>query len=116
MESLPPTLRRDGLPVETEFVAPVLALERPDDVLFVRLHDVPLRLLHGDLGARDRGVELVALRRGDVDEDLRAVAEMLVELVEVPLVALARDLPGVADSDVARELAGVLDVVAERRA
>ena len=37
--ALPPALRDDDLPVEPELVTPVLAVERPEDVLFVGLHD-----------------------------------------------------------------------------
>ena len=93
---LRPTSRTssDDLPVEAELVAPVLAVERPDDVLVVGLDDaVRERLLLGDLAADDLLVELVALGSGDVDEDLARVAEVLVELVEVALVALAGELP-----------------------
>src|SRR5690349_10392719 len=104
MRSLPPTLRGDRLSIEPELVAPVLAVERPDDVLLVGLHDVALRLLGSDLGAGESRVELVALRGVDVDEDLRAVAEVLVELVEVPLIPLASELTGVTNGDVAGEL------------
>jgi hypothetical protein len=57
-------------------------------VLLVGLHDVRLRLGLGDLASGDRLIELVTLSRRDVDEDLRRVAEVLVELVEVALVAL----------------------------
>src|SRR3954470_2768700 len=108
MRSLPPTLRGDRLSIEPELVTPVLAVERPDDVLLVGLHDVALGLLGGDLGAGDGCVELVALRGVDVDEDLRAVAEVLVELVEIALVALAGELTGVTNGDVPRELQRVL--------
>ena len=69
-----PHFEVDDLPVEPELVAPVLAVERPEHVLLVGLDDaVDLRFLlaTADL-ADDLLVELVALRRGDVDEDLRA--------------------------------------------
>src|SRR5438876_2260782 len=115
MIRLPPALRGDGLPIEAELVTPVLAVERPDDVLLVRLDDVGLRLGRRDLAAGDRLIELISLRGGDVDEDLGAVAEVLVQLVEVSLVAILGELPGVAHGDVARELESVLHVVAERR-
>src|SRR3982751_661587 len=112
---LPPALRGDGLPIEPELIAPVLALERPDDVLFVGLHDVGLRLGRRDLPAGDGLIELITLRCSDVDEDLGAVAEVLVQLVEVSLVAVLRELPGVPDGDVTGKLERVFDVVSERR-
>src|SRR5262245_52258765 len=73
---LPPTLRGDGLTVKAELVAPVLAVEGPDDVLLVGLDDVGLGLFARDLRARDRRVELISLGGRDVDQDLRAVAEV----------------------------------------
>src|SRR6185312_4414195 len=83
--SLPPALRRDRLAVKPELVAPVFALERPDDVLLVGPDDVRFRLLGRDLAVRDRLVQLVTLGRGDVDQDLLAVAELFVQVAQVAL-------------------------------
>src|ERR1700749_4668959 len=97
LSKLPPALRRDRLAVEPELVTPVLAVERPDDVLLVGLDDVGLGLLDRDRRSGDRLVELIALRGGDVDEDLRPVAQVLLEVLQVALVARAREVAGVAD-------------------
>src|SRR5262245_10471259 len=103
--SLVVALRGVFLPVEAELVAPVFAVERPDDVLVVRLDAAGReRLLLRDLPAHDQLIELVPLRRRDVDQDLRGVAEVFVELVEVALVTLARERAGVADRELLREV------------
>ena len=63
----------------------------------------------------DRLVELVALRGRDVDEDLLPVAELLVQVVEVALVAAARELARVADGELARVVDRVLHEVGDLR-
>src|SRR5690349_8616405 len=106
-------LRSYDLPVEAELVAPVLSAERPQHVLIVRLDlAVRERLFLRELPAHDLLIELVALGGRDVDEDLRGVAEVLVELIEVPLVALAGERAGVADREIASEAERVGDVAA----
>src|ERR1700755_2662927 len=96
------TFRDDDLAIEAELVAPVLTVERPDDVLLVGTEALQLLGLGlGDLAGDDLLIELVSLGSGDVDDDLFRVAEVFVELVQVALVALAGQRAGVADGEVA---------------
>src|SRR5262249_31703807 len=110
-------LRGPFLPVEPELVAPVLAVVRPNHVLVVGLDAAGReRLLLRHLAAHDLLIALVALGRGDIDEDLGRVAQVLVQLVEVALVALAGERARVAHRELAREVQRVGHVAAERRA
>src|ERR1700690_2599957 len=102
---LPPALRRDRLAVETKLVTPVLAVERPDDVLFIGFDDIGLRLLGCHEALFELLVEHVALGSGHIHEDLGAVAEILFQVFEIALVPSASEVAGVADG----KLAGVMN-------
>src|SRR6185436_9142862 len=76
METLPPARGFDDLSVEAELVSPVLALERPEQMLFVGLHhaeDLGFSLRHATLG------ELAGVLDGDTARQLQRVLHLLAE-------------------------------------
>lgn len=86
-------------------------------MFFVRVdHAVDLGVRLGEFGAGvDRLVELAALGGGDIDEDLGRVAQVLVELVEVALVALLDEVTAALDGEGTGVVEGVLHVIPEVR-
>lgn len=82
-------------------------LVRGDDAV-----DLGLGLAH-ELARVDGLVELGALGRGDVDEDLGRVAQVLAQLVEVALVALLYELTAALHGKGPGVVEGVLHVVTQ---
>src|SRR5262245_46838722 len=110
------TFRFDDLAVVTQLVAPVLAVERPDDMLFIRIDTAETESLFlRPLTSRDFFVQLFALGVGDVDDDLLRAAKVFVQLVEIALVPPARQIAGAFDRRRARDADVVFDVGADGR-
>jgi hypothetical protein len=86
-------------------------------VFFVRVnHAIDLGVRLGELGARvDRLIEPGTLGSRDIDEDLGRVTQVLVQLVQVALVALLHEVAAAFDGQRTGVVEGILHVVPQGR-
>src|SRR5690606_9559032 len=111
---LPPTTSRfDDLPIESELVSPILAVERPQNVLRVGLdHAENLGFGLGDTISGELLIDDVALSGGDVDQDLLAVSHVLVQFLDVAAIARERELSCLWHREITGELQRVAHLLA----
>jgi hypothetical protein len=102
------------LSVETQLITPEFAIERPQNVLFIRCNNTEnLRVSFAHLTRKQLFVEQVALRCRDIDQDLLAVSQVFLQLLNEAAVPRLCEVSGIGHSDLTGFSQPVLDVLAQ---